>query len=112
MNLSNKAIIGIKRTFHNGSFLGYRLRAAMPNTEGMKFKPQVNKNRERIFVLKERGVTSFKAPFLIIEGSDLPYLTTKDVERMMATLQLLGYTEFDYEPDVIEIARAEFSMAA
>lgn len=112
MNLNNKAVIGIKRTYHNDQFLGYRLRAAIPNSDGYKFKPRVNKNRERIFVLKEKGVTSFKAPYLILEGSDLPFLTSADVERMLNALQQLGYSQFDFEPDVIEIARSEFSMAA
>ena len=104
------AAIGIKRTYVNGEFVGSRLRAAIPNKEGKKWKSYVNQKRELDFYIKQRDVTSFDPKFLILQGSDLPFILPDDVQRFLKSLERLGYKDFQFEPEVIDIARPSFVM--
>lgn len=108
----NKLIIGIKDTYVAGMYIGSRLRAAIPNNDGVKFKPYTNQRKERAFYISKRDVTSFKAPYLVAEASDLQVMTSQDVERFIRRLESMGYTSFDFEEKVLDVARAEFRMAA
>lgn len=112
MRNSNTAAVGIKRTYVNSEFIGYRLRAAIPNNDGFKWGVSITKKKDARFYIRSKDVTSYKSPYLIAEGSDILDLTTKDVERFLKGLESLGFTEFLFEPDVIEIARQEFTFTA
>lgn len=107
-----KLIIGLKHTYVGDAYIGSRLRAAVPNNQGVKFKPYTNNKREKSFYISQREVTSFKAPYLVAEGSDFQIITTKDVERFIQRLEGMGYSIFEFEKQVLDIARNQFAMAA
>lgn len=108
-----KLVIGLKASYVAGQYVGSRLRAAIPNNAGYKFKPYTDRQtKERKFYISERNVPSFQPPYLVAEGSDLQIITTKDVERFIQGLEQMGYKDFEFTQQVLDIARAEYSLTA
>jgi hypothetical protein len=75
------AMLKIQTTKHpiSEDVIGYRLVAAIQNMAGH---------------MRGRPIPSFRKPYFICEGSDLPAITQQDIDKFVKDVRWQGYTQF------------------
>ncbi|MCL2874730.1 MAG: hypothetical protein FWF12_00250 [Betaproteobacteria bacterium] len=94
----SKALVRVRTTRHpiSEEVIGFRLEAAIPNSDGriMKVRHDANGKADSFYATKEEA-PSFRKPFFIEESSDYSLIDERKLERFVSNLKWQGYDEFE-----------------